>query len=256
MVSRQVKTRPMPAFVPGPRYAALARVLADEIDAGRFPVGSLMPTEAQLQVRFDVSRHTVREALRELKTRGLVTARAGIGTLVRASRSDGTRFVQGVSTVQELIQFFEATRMRTVARRVVIADQAMADRFSMKAGQEWHEASLLRYGPDSEKPVAAMSIFLRPEHADVLSQVDTSRRPVFSLIEHRHGVRLAEVRQQIVPVHIGRAAARLLESRAGQPALDIVRCYLDGHERVTMVSAGLYPADRFVHSTRFRIQPQ
>ncbi|HYF57451.1 MAG TPA: GntR family transcriptional regulator [Burkholderiaceae bacterium] len=252
MARVKVNTAVAGASGSGPRYAALARVLAGEIGSGRFPVGALMPTEAQLQARFDVSRHTVREALRELKARGLIVARAGVGTTVRAS-APPSRFVQGVGTLQDLVHFFESTRMRTLARRVVIADAAMAEKLSMKVGQEWHEAELLRYGPDGERPVAATSIFVRPEHADVLLEVDTSRVPVFSLVERRHAVRLVEVRQRIAAVHLGRPAARRLRARAGAPALEIVRSYLDDRERTTMVAVGLYPSDRFVHSTRFRI---
>ena len=69
---------------PASRYSTLARVLTDEIETGRYKVGQLIPTEAELQRRFDVSRHTVREALRDLKDRGLILARAGVGTVVRA----------------------------------------------------------------------------------------------------------------------------------------------------------------------------
>jgi DNA-binding GntR family transcriptional regulator len=236
----------------GPRYAALARVLAGEIGRGRYPVGSLMPTEAELQRRFDVSRHTLREALRELKSRGLIAARAGVGTMVRAS-TPGSRFVQGVGTLQELIQFFEATRMQTLRRRVLIADAAMAEKRPVQAGQEWHEAEVLRFRPDDPRPVASMSILVRPEHADVLDRIDSSDVPVFSLIERRHEVRLAEVRQQIAAVGLGRAAARLLQARAGAPTLEITRSYVDDRDRTVMIAVGLYPSDRFVHSTRFRV---
>ena len=241
--------------VTGPRYADLARVLAEEIGAGRFAVGSLLPTEAQLQERFDASRHTVREALRELKQRGLVVSRAGIGTTVRA-RAPAQRLLHGVGTLQDLIQFFEATRMRTLAVRDVIADAPLAERLPVKVGQQWREARLLRFGADDERPVASMSVYVRPEHADVLQHIDRSDVPVFTLIEQRHGVRLAEVRQQIVAVTLGRPEARALRARPGSPALEIMRSYVDLQDRVAMIVVGLYPADRFVHTTRFRIHAE
>ena len=251
------KVNPIPAATAfsGPRYAALARVLADEIAAGRFPVGSLLPTEAQLQARFDASRHTVREALRELKQRGLVAARAGIGTSVRA-RAPAQPLLHGVGTLRDLIQFFEATRMRTLGLREVIADDALADRLPMKVGQQWHEARLLRFGADAERPVAVMSVYVRPEHADVLRRIDGGEVPVHALIERHHGVRLAEVRQRIRAVILGRADGRALRARAGAPALEIARSYLDTRDRVAMIAVGLYPADRFEHATRFRIDPE
>src|SRR6186713_2308277 len=90
---------PMPSKIvnpgtrPGTRYSTLARHLTEEIEGGRYKVGELIPTEAELQQRFDMSRHTVREALRDLKARGLVVARAGVGTVVRARKDASTSFM-------------------------------------------------------------------------------------------------------------------------------------------------------------------
>ena len=231
----------------------LARHLAGEIESGRYKIGQMIPTEAELQQRFDVSRHTVREALRELKGQGLLLARAGIGTVVR-SRAPRTRFMQGIGTLKELIQFVEATRMRVLKRRVLVAADELAEALGVKPGQEWHEATVLRFLPQGTVPVASMRIFVRPEHQDVLDMIDTARQPVFGLIERRHGVRIAEVRQQIVAVALERAEARVLKARAGNPALYICRQYLDGQDRMIMASAGYYPSDRFSHNTKFRIE--
>lgn len=232
----------------------LARHLTDEIASGRYKVGQMIPTEAQLQQRFEVSRHTVREALRELKAQGLLRARAGVGTVVR-SRAPRARLMQGVGTLKELVQFVEATRMRVVKRRVLLAgDDAMAESLGLKPGQEWHEASVLRFLPQGAVPIASMRIFVRPGHQDVLDLVDTAREPVFSLIERRHGVRIAEVRQQIVAVALDAAQARALKARAGAPALHICRQYYDAQDRMVMASAGYYPSDRFSHNTKFRIE--
>jgi GntR family transcriptional regulator len=240
---------------PGPRYTALARLVAGEIEAGRYRVGEKIPTEAELQQRFDVSRHTVREALRELKSEGVLSARAGIGTVVRA-RSASRRLVLGVGTVQELIQFAEATRTRLLDRREVIADAVLARKLGCKPGQQWERATVLRYLPEGSEPVAMLSIFVRPENAGVLALLERARRPIFALLERHHGVRLAEVKQQIVPIALDKAAARALHARAGDLALEITRHYFDGQDRVAMVSVGHYPSDRFSHDTTFRIRSE
>jgi len=62
------------------RYLQIARTLRKEIVDGVYPVGSQLPTEHQLCQRFDVSRYTVREALRRLREDNLVaTRRDGLG---------------------------------------------------------------------------------------------------------------------------------------------------------------------------------
>ena len=238
---------------PGSRYSALARLLGEEIESGRYKVGQKIPTEAELQQRFDVSRYTVREALRDLKGQGMLLARAGVGTVVRA-KAPRTRFMLGIGTLKELIQFVEATRMKVLKRRVVIADEALAERLAVKPGQQLHEAAVLRFLPKETVPVASMFIYVRAEHGDVLNLIDKAGQPVFSLIERHHGIRIMEVRQQIVPVILDPAGARVLKVRAGTPALEIARRYFDTQGRMVMASVGLYPGERFSHNTQFRIQ--
>lgn len=47
-----------------PRQEAFAAELAEEIAAGKHPKGARFPTELELQQRFQVGRHTAREALK------------------------------------------------------------------------------------------------------------------------------------------------------------------------------------------------
>ncbi|MEZ5863088.1 MAG: GntR family transcriptional regulator [Geminicoccaceae bacterium] len=53
----------------GSLFRQIADPLADAIASGELPVGSRLPTEATLARRHGVSRHTVREALGELRAR-------------------------------------------------------------------------------------------------------------------------------------------------------------------------------------------
>lgn len=57
-------------------------VIRDQISAGRYPVGSTLPSEKQLSRDFQVSRITVRAALASLERNGLVDRCHGVGTFV------------------------------------------------------------------------------------------------------------------------------------------------------------------------------
>ena len=56
-----------------PLYQTVAEQLTSAIEQGRYPVGSMLPTEAELCTQFAVSRQTVREATRLLLQLGLVS---------------------------------------------------------------------------------------------------------------------------------------------------------------------------------------
>ncbi len=74
-----------------------------------FAVGERLPTEAELGERLGVSRTVVRDAVRTLTARGLVSVRQGYGTYVAPSTDDALgvaavlRFVRSGTTVGEMI---------------------------------------------------------------------------------------------------------------------------------------------------------
>jgi DNA-binding FadR family transcriptional regulator len=66
---------------------ALVQQLVDDIVAGTFPPGSLLPPEGDLCERFDVSRTVVRESVKVIQEKGLVQTLQGTGTRVTEQRS-------------------------------------------------------------------------------------------------------------------------------------------------------------------------
>jgi DNA-binding FadR family transcriptional regulator len=63
--------------------AQLAARLGRDIVTGVFPPGSLLPSAAEMGVRFSASRTALREAYSKLSGKGLIVARPRIGTRVR-----------------------------------------------------------------------------------------------------------------------------------------------------------------------------
>lgn len=66
-----------------PVYQQLAAAIRSEIVAGRLSPGSRLPSEKALVQEHGIGRTTVRAALRELRTEGLIVAQRGTGNIVR-----------------------------------------------------------------------------------------------------------------------------------------------------------------------------
>ncbi len=66
-----------------PRYRQIADELRHAILEGVYAAGDKLPTEPELQERYDVSRNTIRLALRELSAAGLIETAGRRGTFVR-----------------------------------------------------------------------------------------------------------------------------------------------------------------------------
>lgn len=63
-------------------HAQIVDTLGRDIIGGRIPSGAILPGDAELMERFGVSRTVLREALKSLAAKGLIVARARIGTRV------------------------------------------------------------------------------------------------------------------------------------------------------------------------------
>ena len=66
-------------------YEDVANRIQDRIRAERWRAGDRLPAEAELAEEFDVSRSTVREAVRSLQLAGILRSKAGSGTFVAES---------------------------------------------------------------------------------------------------------------------------------------------------------------------------
>lgn len=80
-------TEPERASVDGGRSnrtMTLAAELGRRITSGELAAGTVLPTEKEIQLRHGVSRTVVREAIRHLAAKGLVTVGPKVGTRVRA----------------------------------------------------------------------------------------------------------------------------------------------------------------------------
>jgi GntR family transcriptional regulator len=68
-----------------PAYRQVAEAIRSQIESGELAPGAPLPSERDLVTRFDVSRPTIRDAVKLLRSQGLVVAEHGRGMFVRRS---------------------------------------------------------------------------------------------------------------------------------------------------------------------------
>lgn len=236
----------------GPQYALLAQALLRGIGAGDFPVGSLLPTEAELCRQYSVSRITARAALRELQVRGMVSRRAGIGTRVEQALAE-ERFVHVSDSVEDLLQFTAETRFRLVSGRLLAADAALAAELQCGVGQQLFEAVGLRTRERSTA-LCLTRLYFPSLFAAVGERLEGHRGSVMLLLEQMFGVHLAEMRQVIEAAHLRAGDARLLGAKPREAALVTRRWHLGEGGRLLIASVSLYPHRRYSYALRMRRQ--
>lgn len=247
MSEHKVKQNHAPAV----RHAEVRRDLAEGIASGRFPVGSLLPTEFELCDLYGASRHTVRVAIGELAGLGLVSRRKRAGTRVEARTPPGS-YRQSLTSLADLVQFGTAYVRDVQDTGRLVADTALAGALGCAAGSHWLRiSSLRRNGQPGAPPVGWTDVYIDPAYEDVPGLARASPGTlVSSLIEERHGRRIAEIRQDLAAVPLPGRLAEPLRAEAGSPALRVVRRYLDPAGEVFEISDTIHPGDRFTASSR------
>ena len=77
-----------------PLYAQLTGIIKNTITSGTLRVGDLLPSEAELCDKFEISRNTVRQAIGSLEEAGFVVRKRGKGTFVAdpSTRRKGVQY--------------------------------------------------------------------------------------------------------------------------------------------------------------------
>lgn len=104
----------------------VARSLLGSIIAGTYPAGLRLPAEVELADSFGCGRSTIREALRELSTMGVVRSRRGSGAVVLDFRMDGTPsllpayLAAGAGDADPLVLATELLRIRSLLAKEAV----------------------------------------------------------------------------------------------------------------------------------------
>ena len=234
-------------------WAQVARDLMAGITSGRFPVGSLLPTELDLCAQYGTSRHTMRTAIRQLQDHGLVSRKKKAGTRVEAA-APTSGYRQPLASLEDLIQF-GAAHVREVRETTAVTVKAdLAEELGCEVGSRWFRISSLRLDDrPGGAPVGWTDVYIDPTYADLGDVARASPDMLIStLIEQRYGRVSAEIRQDVEAIALPATRAAALKAGADTPALRVVRHYLDEAGRIIEISSSIHPAGRFTVSQRMR----
>ncbi len=233
------------------RYSLLATALQREIEHGKFAVGKTLPTEAELCQQFNVSRCTVREALRQLRHKGLITSKQGSGSVVTAIKPVA-RFMQGLDSYEDLLEFLRQARPQILHREVTTLPAKLAKTYDLNPQQLWLHIQLVRFWGEPSLPTLLSDAYVDAKYSGIKDSYD-GLSTLNEIIEQKYGVGIAIFQQEIQAVALNKQQSQLLQAKLHAPALQVIkRCYT-ANEELLVISCNISPADRYTYSTRMKI---
>ena len=212
-----------------PRYLALAQILIDGVSTGKHPLGSYLPTEAELMEQFKASRFTVREAVKVLQSLGMVSTRRGVGTQVVSEQPmAGGIFAFTSDSLNDFLNAARRTQLTEINVEDITADEQIAQQMDCELGQPLMKFDAIRtYATDAgTEKVGWLHVYVLSTYDGVRERIGTEQRTVNSFIEELYGIQTKEIIQTIVPVMVDERLARRLDAEVGTAGLRIERAYV------------------------------
>ncbi len=219
----------------------LERRIAEGDISGRFP------TDKELTDQYGVSRHTVREAVRRLRARGLVDRHRGRGSFLNPARL--TQPLGGLYSLFRAVEQHGLEQRSEVLALTTDRDEQVASRLELPPRSELVRIERLRFAGD--EPLALDSVWLPRDLGRHLLDVDLTRTGLYDELQARAGLRITAVDEILEPVVPDDDARELLRLDDDEALLRVQRLgRSDGRPvecRVTLIRG-----QRFLYTSAWR----
>lgn len=237
-----------------PRYLQVAGELREAIMDGRFSGGAQFPTETVLCEQYDVSRFTIREALKRLQAEGLIARKRGSGTTVQPAAARGGALHQPLSNVGELLQYARDSEVKFEPTGRGPLPPEVSEQIAEDTSGDWSSFSGTRRLSTAPRPIAMTDAYLGERLAEIVPRIDTGADTLFGQIEKLAGISVGRVTQDIQAVAADARIAAALEIDEGDPVLRILRCYLDPKGNLFEISVSHHPGNRFAYAMHIDVE--
>ncbi|MDJ0343115.1 GntR family transcriptional regulator [Streptomyces sp. H10-C2] len=209
---------------------------------GRRPDASLrLPTEDDLAGHYGVSVLTMRQALKELETEGLISRHRRRGTFIEPTALRGAP-VRLLGSVDAIVAQQSGGHTAVIGRETVPVPPEVAEHFPDLA-----EATAFRRlrCEESGEPANWAENFVRPELGDRIDLADLERWPMTKVLRDVLGVRISRITDTVEARLADPETARLLQVPLLSPILHYTGVTYDEAGRAVDVVRIHYRGDRF-----------
>lgn len=206
---------------PVPKYYQLAEILRQQISEGVLNPGDQLPTEDALCQAHNVSRGTVREAVRVLVNDGLIIREQGRGTFVAAPGQPSPTFFTLSSFEEDMRRQERQPSSQVLTAEVIPATSEIAARLEIPVGEP--VIHIIRLQLADGHPVVHEIRYLAQKLCPDLLNDDLENTSLHWLLIHKHGIPLVRMTHTVEAGALSSSQAKLLQAEAGATAFFVDR---------------------------------
>lgn len=206
-------------------YHRVFLVLRDQIDNGRYPPGSVLPSEQEVSREFGVSRVTSRRALSELAAAGVIYRQQGRGTFVRDDMFANRVAQKPTAILGHFRDFLEQCESTLHEFEYVAAPEPIRDSLGHYGERGLYQRAV-RVRRADDKPVMQVVSWVPEAIGRYWTAEDLAAMPVKALIM-RAGIKLTGGTQLTSAILCEPGVAQRLDVAVGAPLLRVERLLFD-----------------------------
>lgn len=201
-------------------YYQIEEVLRKRIISREWTAGMRIPSEPDLSAEYGVSRATIRQAIANLVSDGLLIRRQGLGTFVASPVFEG-----------DYLKFFFpeelGNRHELFSCGLHEGSRSVTEPLNLPFGAQVAELIRLRYFGDDTVPAVLEKSYFHAELLPLVADTDLSQK-LYGIIEDILGITFTKFKNVIEPVIPTPEEAKCLQIKPTSPILLIIRtCYTD-----------------------------
>ncbi|MDD5551503.1 MAG: GntR family transcriptional regulator, partial [Candidatus Omnitrophica bacterium] len=169
--------------IPIPIYYQLKEIISEKIESGELKTGEKVTSENKLSELYQISRMTVRQAIKELIEEGLLYSEKGKGTFVARPKLKRD-LSELTSLTEEMKQSVYRVRTKVLEMEVISASKKVAYKLEIAPGEKVIKIDRLRL--IDAQPFFLETSFLPFEICPGLSKDDLNSNSLYSLLEEKY----------------------------------------------------------------------
>lgn len=223
-------------------YYQLKRILIAQIEDGIYQAGDQLPSENELSQEYHVSRHVVRQALKDLIAEGRILSQQGSGYFVNKKRVRIV-FPRLGSHTANMGKLGFPTRTMVVRQEKSTVPDFVAER--ILSAEEDEAIVIERVTYLSDEPACYIRAFYPLKYADVLLNTDLDNISIYGRLEGCCSLVPERAETVVSVVFADEHQSALLQIREGMPLLFIGSFTWSSENELFEYSSGFYRVDRF-----------
>lgn len=225
-----------------PLYHQVRDLLLEEIQGGGISPGERIPSEAELEAKYEISRITVRQAIQSLVQEGLLYRQQGRGTFVARPRVRHSLNAL-TSFSRQMLDRGMSPSTKLLEVEIVAARGPVQESLAIPDGELVTKLRRLRLADREVMGIqtAYVPIRLCPNLVDVIGD----NVSLYDLVRDKYDLRPARATENYAAVLLEPYEARLLDQKQRQPALAAERITYLADNRALEYVVSILRADRY-----------